>query len=235
MKHLKKACNEEIQIPGEIQKEVLLQAIKQWLKEGYDAERAAMRRSGESNQEITRRQAESQERMSVIRRRQIVEISESWGAFIKYQERLRIAEIKLSTHNCTNCGVLLYSGETSSFCCLNGKIGLAPLPPLPVELRRIFEDRDFRSHARSYNHFFAFSAMGVDGKDGFIQLPVPSCVKIHGRTYHKISGNTSTWMIHDPLERNLGNGFSQEILDTIDVALRRVNPFVNQFEMLGRH
>ena len=77
--------------------------------------------------------------------------------------------------------------------------------------------------------------MGVDGEQGFIELPAPSCVKLHGRTYHKISGTTSKWMIHDPLDRNLGAGFSQEIFDTIDAALRRVNPFVNQFEALERY
>ena len=113
----------------------------------YDATMAATRRAGEDNQELARRQSESRERMAASRARRNIELSESWRALMNYQQRLRITEIRLTTHNCDVCGVLLYSGETSSFCCLNGKIGLAPLPTLPVELRRIYEDRTFKIHA----------------------------------------------------------------------------------------
>ena len=93
-----------------------------------------------------------------------------------------------------------FSGETSSFCCLNRKLGLEPLPALPLELEELFRDRRFVSNSRRYNHRFAFSALGIDGEEGFMDQPAHSCVKIQGRTYQKISGNTLRWLIHDPLD-----------------------------------
>ena len=43
-----------------------------------------------------------------------------------------------------------------------------------------------RGQSRKYNNLFAFTAMGVTGTERFVPQPVPSCVKIHGRTYHRV-------------------------------------------------
>ncbi|PVU89514.1 hypothetical protein BB559_005074 [Furculomyces boomerangus] len=73
--------------------------------------------------------------------------------------------------------------------------------------------------------------LGVQGEKGFIRQPLPLCVKIHGRTYHNISGATARWLIHDTLERESQSVYSEEVLQTIE-QVRDINSFVTQFEML---
>ncbi|PVU84926.1 hypothetical protein BB559_007302, partial [Furculomyces boomerangus] len=87
-----------------------------------------------------------------------------------------------------------------------GKMGIKPLPELP-------------------------ETFGVQGKEGFIRQSLPLCVKIYGRTYHKISGAPAKWSIYDPLEREPQSVFSEEVLQTIE-QVRDINSFVTQFEML---
>ena len=43
-----------------------------------------------------------------------------------------------------------------------------------------------RGQSRKYNNLFAFTAIGVTGTERFVPQPVPSVVKIHGRTYHRV-------------------------------------------------
>ena len=43
-----------------------------------------------------------------------------------------------------------------------------------------------RGQSRKYNNLFAFTGKGVSGTERFVPQPVPSCVKIHGRTYHRV-------------------------------------------------
>ncbi|PVU94986.1 hypothetical protein BB560_005900, partial [Smittium megazygosporum] len=94
---------------------------------------------------------------------------------------------------------------------------------------------DLRSSARRYNHRFAFSDMGVEGEEGFIEQPPPSCIKINGRTYHKISEGSPKWIINDPLEQNLDRRLSSAYLSSIENVIRRENTFVAHFETLGSH
>ena len=232
--------------PAALQKRRLLESTRRSIRRAaetteatairrrYDAARAALRRTNEGEDVTLTRRVESRERMTLLRRSQSDrELSERWKIYLNKQRRLRIVQVKLKLHRCVMCETLLFSGETSSFCCLNGKLGITSLPPLPAELLDVYRDQRFRSRARRYNHRFAFSAMGVEGEQGFIEQPAPSCVKIHGRTYHKISGSTSKWLINDPLERERDSAYSPDIILIIENVLRRINPFVNQFETLG--
>ena len=43
-----------------------------------------------------------------------------------------------------------------------------------------------RGQSWTYNNLFAFTAMGVTGTKWFVPQPVTICVKIHGRTYHRV-------------------------------------------------
>ncbi|PVZ97052.1 hypothetical protein BB558_007012 [Smittium angustum] len=117
-----------------------------------------------------------------------------WLNIVQKTQFSRSITVSLTTFCCPFCNVLLFSGEKSSFCFSNGKLGLKPLSTLPIELETIYNNTDFRRTDRRYNHNFAFSALGVQREEGFIQLPAPYCLKIYGRTYHKVSCTTARWL-----------------------------------------
>ena len=85
---------------------------------------------------------------------------------------------------CPYCGAGLLQHEESSFCCRDRRIAVEPLPLLPSGWTEMFMDPVFRKNSRKYNNLFCFSAIGVEGREGNVPEIVPSCVKIHGRTYH---------------------------------------------------
>ena len=45
-------------------------------------------------------------------------------------------------------------------------------------------DPMFRRNSWKYNNLFCFSAIRVEGKEEFVPKTTPSCVNIHGWTYH---------------------------------------------------
>ena len=85
-----------------------------------------------------------------------------------------LGEIKI----CRHCRAELYS-EEGCFCCHGGKIAVESLPQLPSGWTEMFMDSAFRKNSRKYNNLFCFSAIGVEGKEGFVHEGAASCVKIH--------------------------------------------------------
>ena len=81
---------------------------------------------------------------------------------------------------CPHCRAELLYDEDSSFCCRRGKVAVELLPSLPPGWVEMLQDPIFRKHSRKYNDLFAFSAIGVEGREGFVHEAAPSCVKIHG-------------------------------------------------------
>ena len=67
---------------------------------------------------------------------------------------------------CNDCGAKKWSRETSSVCCLGGKVWLDPLKPPPKEIKNLLfgdgvESRLGREHIRSLNNALAMSSVRV--------------------------------------------------------------------------
>ena len=83
--------------------------------------------------------------------------------------------------------------------------------------------------------------MGVSGPEGFVPMAAPSCVKINGRTYHRIlPGNmrgTVRWYVHDPDERRseaVGLSLDEVYVENIRVTLNQINLYARQLIALGQ-
>ena len=76
---------------------------------------------------------------------------------------------------CNDCGALKWKNETSTVCCNNGKVHLAPFPDPPPYLKHLWtsdtiEARLFREQSRSFNNALALSSIKVTERkfrDGF--------------------------------------------------------------------
>ena len=129
-----------------------------------------------------------------------------------------------------------------SFCCHGGKIALEPLPLLPSIWTEMFMDLVFRKNSQKCNNLFCFSAIGVEGREGFVHETAPSCVKIHGRTYHQVLlcnlKGSLRWYIHDPDKGTTeARSFSlcQEHVDNIQETLSHINIYTRYLIALGQH
>ena len=60
----------------------------------------------------------------------------------------------------------------------------AVLPLLLSGWMEMFMDPVFRRNSWKYNNLFCFSAIRVEGREGFLPETAPSCVKIYGWIYH---------------------------------------------------
>jgi hypothetical protein len=74
-------------------------------------------------------------------------------------------------------------------CCLNGKVLLPFLKPLPRQLARLFngdhlESEHFLNHARSFNNAFAFTSVGVKFDRTVNTGRAPPVIKIQGALHH---------------------------------------------------
>ncbi len=148
------------------------------------------------------RRQENAERMKTARRRRQDASRPEWD-HLRVHARPSPRAIRLrATHLCSHCGARLLCGETESLCCANGRITTTPLHTLREGWEEMFRTPAFRTHSRQYNNLFAFTAMGVSGDESFVHQPVPSCVKIHGRTYHRVlpaeMQSPVHWYVHDP-------------------------------------
>ena len=84
--------------------------------------------------------------------------------------------------------------------------------------------------------------MGVSGPEGFVPMTAPSCVKINGRTYHRVlPGNMSgtvRWYVHDPDERRTRAlerfSLNERYVDNIAMTLNRINIYARQLIALGQ-
>ncbi|KAL5699216.1 DNA helicase [Ranunculus cassubicifolius] len=76
-------------------------------------------------------------------------------------------------------------------CCLQGKVSLSPLSPLPPPIQSLYEgsdalSRSFREFIRSYNAVNAFSSLGVKINDRVLNGCGPSSFTIHGQLHHNV-------------------------------------------------
>jgi hypothetical protein len=164
-------------------------------------------------------------------------------------------------HRCTHCGALHWLAErlvASSqdnplygSCCLQGKVSIDFVAPLPEQLYRYFvgaEDDalEFRLHIRRYNKAFAFTSTGGHGHldctvfDGH----GPPTYKIQGEIYHQIgplrpeenhSPLYSQLYIHDPTDaldhRKANNPRTRaDTMAFLQELLMDCNPFVTVYE-----
>ena len=69
----------------------------------------------------------------------------------------------------------------------------------------MYSNGTFRAASRKYHNLFSFTALSVAGDQDFMHTQMPSCVKIHGRIYHRVLSanvqNPVRWYVHDPNER----------------------------------
>lgn len=161
-----------------------------------------------------------------------------WSALHSLNER-SLAPLNFSWDRiCPHCSVVLLTGESSKFCCNDGKRIVPALPPYPTEISNIFDNPNISILSRKLNTLFSFTSIGVQGK--FIQIPAPSSVCITGRTYHRVlPANTPNhsihWYLYDEQERYLsaqGLGISNEWISSVQNMLSRVNPYVHSLRML---
>ena len=146
-----------------------------------------------------------------------------------------------STHPCRHCGIVLLRGEEESFCCRDGSIVLQPLPHLPPGWPKMFRNKAFRKNSWKYNNLFCFTAMGVSGELGFVHQNSPSCVKIHGRTYHCIlpanQHGPVQWYVHDPQLARAEEAdrlmLNATYVMTIGQTLNEVNLYARNLHALG--
>ncbi|XP_048501440.1 uncharacterized protein LOC104885353 [Beta vulgaris subsp. vulgaris] len=90
--------------------------------------------------------------------------------------------------NCSKCSALRFVFEPLGFCRSDGEVEIAS-NSFPSELIRLFTSQDddvvhFRTYARLYNNFFAFSSLGGDF-DSCTQKGI-YVFKLHGQIYHFI-------------------------------------------------
>ena len=86
------------------------------------------------------------------------------------------------THECPHCHAVLLKEEEHSFCCREGKMQLAPLPPLPRGWLEMCQTVAFKTASRRYKALF-FTAIGVSGEEGFVQEGAPSICPLAFRKY----------------------------------------------------
>ncbi|KAF6149779.1 hypothetical protein GIB67_017512 [Kingdonia uniflora] len=77
-------------------------------------------------------------------------------------------------------------------CCLQGKIKLPELDPLPTELQELYNgngphSRSFRKFMREYNASNTFTSLGVHMDDRVVHRRGTSSFVIHGELHHRIS------------------------------------------------
>ncbi len=71
--------------------------------------------------------------------------------------------------------------------------------------------------------------------------PVPSCMKIHGHTYHHVlpaeMQGLVHWYVHDPDQRRVEAdtwSLDQQLVDAIQQALTNINPYARSLHQLGQ-
>ena len=117
-------------------------------------------------------------------------------------EIIQYVHFGLPEHECPKCNAKMFYGERLQkeynprkprfgLCCRQGRITIAPNPPLPEPLKDLYYKNDKRSkffmeNIRSFNSMFAFTSMGgkVDYKINKGKAP-PTFV-MNGENFHQI-------------------------------------------------
>jgi hypothetical protein len=153
---------------------------------------------------------------------------------------------------CPYCGAYLFAGElnrngTSSLCCLNGKVKLAPLLPLPPALQELYDRRKFRQDLRAYNSAFTFASLGVKVVKNRRNGRGPGCFTVQGAVCHRIGDilpegdkepQYAQIYVLDPKAASdrrldLFSGLDVDAVRTIESVLRDQNPYAYQFLRLS--
>ena len=93
---------------------------------------------------------------------------------------------------CDKCLALKWKRETKGFCCLEGKIQLAPLKPPPDSIFKLLTTKDpitkelYINKIRAYNQVFAFTSIytNLDPKYANAKKGVYT-YKIQGQHFHR--------------------------------------------------
>ena len=162
------------------------------------------------------------------------------------------------THQCPDCEALKFIGETSSTCCLNGKVELPAFPRPPPRLLELWTGSDsksklFRKNSRQINNAVCLSSIQVNEQrfGGF----TPSVV-FQGKLLHRAGslipadGERPRYVqlyVHDPalehtrrfenlmLPTNMPQSHVAIMKDLLQVAQEEIhanNPYVQDFKQI---
>lgn len=91
------------------------------------------------------------------------------------------------TKTCPFCKAKRFQKESTSGCCLNGKVRLPPKRRLPQSLISLFQDGTFLKDVRKYNQGLAWTSLGASVDLNLAnQTGGTYCFKIHGQLHHNI-------------------------------------------------
>ncbi|XP_078251661.1 uncharacterized protein LOC144591268 isoform X1 [Rhinoraja longicauda] len=195
------------------------------------------KRRQEMGDERTRRVAEERAR----KRRRNVQIA----------RRNLSADVGEMTKICPQCRAYRFSGETANFCCMQGKVNIAPLCTLPDELMKLYtidtpQAKEFRKNIRQYNCLFQMTSFGakevVPPRPGWS----PSVI-IQGQIHHYIGplmpdlDQPSQFLQiyfmdpQDSVELRMGilqdAGIQREIVEMLENLMRLNNPYINSIKV----
>ncbi|KAK9988699.1 hypothetical protein SO802_028938 [Lithocarpus litseifolius] len=153
---------------------------------------------------------------------------------------------------CPFCNTRLFCSESSTMCCMKGKISFPSLP-ISEPLMDLFceqseQGRHFRQFIQSYNHNFAFTSMGVHVDDSMASTSRGiHTFRAQGSIYHKIGSLLPTndrprylqLYIYDAdneIEHRLSESrdLRAHIVQRVKTILDRENPFVKEFRQLAQ-
>jgi hypothetical protein len=141
---------------------------------------------------------------------------------------------------CSHCHALHFDSEklTKStrrnrvfgMCCLEGQVQLRPLQEWPDQLKRLYDDRQFREKIRQYNSALAFTSMGAEVDRHTVQGAGPTSFRIHGALHH-LMGSLIPNEGHDPCYAQL---YIYDPEQATDHRTRR-NPDLNRQTLADLH
>ena len=161
-------------------------------------------------------------------------------------------------NKCQNCGALYFKRETTSLCCLDGKIVLPHFPEPPPELRKLWfnevpEAKVFLKYIRVINNAICLSSVRVQEKQtgafnpsvifqgrvvqrmGPLQ-PEPGDQPCFAQLYILDSSlETTTRFANMTIPANTTfeeKNTLRNLLETIQQVMHRTNPFINDFKQI---
>jgi hypothetical protein len=121
------------------------------------------------------------------------------------KENIEVFNLGRMNIQCSSCSALHWDAERLSkstalrplfgSCCLQGKIALPPIEPIPIELRHLYDGNDhqskkFRENIRTYNSALAMTSVGqsagvrLNVQNHLNQGGAPWVYKIQGACHH---------------------------------------------------
>jgi hypothetical protein len=141
-------------------------------------------------------------------------------------------------------------------CCLQGKVELPVLQPVPETLRALLEDdtekgKEFRKNICAFNNAFAFTSLGVKLDDSVLRGGGgPYVFKIHGELYHQHGSlipyrdgaphsfaqlyiHDTAYAKEDALQQRLNHNSEQrlngQIFSDLQDMMEQYNPFIEMY------